>query len=328
VYVSTDSSVCFVVKAALIGYHRQALISRSQATTVSSTPRTRLSVRHFAAAKVAKKGRKDQKEEKSKVEKEKKVDNTNRHTPFGLTAWEPIDDVYRIHFYPKPVHEIETALDMLKKFQEIERTCPNQAVYIDLKLDMKLEKKKKVDPFVSIIQMPYPFKTEENKVLVFTENAEEAKVAEANGAAFVGGSELVQKILDDELEADFYVAVPEIVPKLIALKNKLRKKFPKSKRGSVGRNIHQMLQQFKIGHEYLVDRECYIQTKIATLDMPKDQILANVATLIKDVCTHRLLNYGPFIERGIICSATSEALQFKVDRFLPQTEEEEKGETD
>lgn len=41
------------------------------------------------------------------------------------------------------------------------------------------------------------------------------------------------KILDDEISADFYVAVPDILPKLVPLKNKLRKKFPKSKRGEL-----------------------------------------------------------------------------------------------
>lgn len=41
------------------------------------------------------------------------------------------------------------------------------------------------------------------------------------------------KILDDEVSADFYVAVPDILPKLVPLKNKLRKKFPKSKRGEL-----------------------------------------------------------------------------------------------
>lgn len=39
--------------------------------------------------------------------------------------------------------------------------------------------------------------------------------------------------MDDEVSADFYVAVPDILPKLVPLKNKLRKKFPKSKRGEL-----------------------------------------------------------------------------------------------
>ena len=41
---------------------------------------------------------------------------------------------------------------------------------------------------------------------------------------------LVQ-ILEDEVSADFYISVPEMLPKIVPLKNKLRKKFPKSKRG-------------------------------------------------------------------------------------------------
>lgn len=32
---------------------------------------------------------------------------------------------------------------------------------------------------------------------------------------------------------------------------------------------------------------------------------------------------GPFIERAIICSATSEALLFKIEQFLPKIEEED-----
>lgn len=42
----------------------------------------------------------------------------------------------------------------------------------------------------------------------------------------------VLQILDDEISADFYVAVPDMLQKLVPLKNKLRKKFPKSKRGT------------------------------------------------------------------------------------------------
>lgn len=39
--------------------------------------------------------------------------------------------------------------------------------------------------------------------------------------------------MDDEISADFYIAVPDILSKLVPLKNKLRKKFPKSKRGQL-----------------------------------------------------------------------------------------------
>lgn len=38
------------------------------------------------------------------------------------------------------------------------------------------------------------------------------------------------QILEDEIQADFYVAVPGIIPKLIPLRNKLKKKYPSTRR--------------------------------------------------------------------------------------------------
>ncbi|XP_053559272.1 39S ribosomal protein L1, mitochondrial isoform X1 [Bombina bombina] len=291
------------------------------------TNRTWAAARFYAApaaARMTKKVKDDQKvkEKETKEEIEQKRKDTTRPKPYGLTAWEPVDDVYIARYYPKPTLDIETAIEMLKTFQTLDFTYLKQPVYIELKLDMKLEKKKKVDPFVGHVHYPYPFASEVNRVLVFTESAEFAQIAQDNGAAVVGGSELIQKILDDEIEVDFYVATPEILPKLNVLKSKLRKKFPKSKRGSVGVDIPKMLELFKTGTEYLVEKECLVQTKIATLDMPSEHIIANLDSLIKNVSTYKPLSYGPFVERVIISSATSEALFIKFQQFLPKEEPE------
>lgn len=51
----------------------------------------------------------------------------------------------------------------------------------------------------------------------------------------------ILQILDDEISADFYIAVPDILSKLVPLKNKLRKKFPKSKRGELSVGVKQEL---------------------------------------------------------------------------------------
>ncbi|XP_023117731.2 39S ribosomal protein L1, mitochondrial isoform X1 [Amphiprion ocellaris] len=278
-----------------------------------------LPVRTFAAVKAQKKKADAEKEAK----KEKRViDDKYRHKPFGKTAWKPMDDVYILRYYPRTVHSAAEAIDMLKKFQALDFTALSQPIYIDLKLDMKLEKKKKVDPFVSTVHLPHPFKTEMNKVLVFTEDVNQAKLAQENGAVFAGGAELIQPILDDKISADFYVAVPDILPKLVLLKNKLRKKFPKGKRGSVGVDIPKMLQLFKTGHEYLVEDDCYIRTKIAMLDMPSDHIFSNLQTILVDVCSHRPASSGPFIDRAIMTSQTSEAVWFHGNDVLPKPAED------
>ncbi|TSN86076.1 39S ribosomal protein L1, mitochondrial [Bagarius yarrelli] len=264
-----------------------------------------------------------QEEDKKKKKEKQKIDDTGRHKPYGLTAWTPIDDVYVVRHYPKPVYDADVAVDMLKSFQKLDFTPEDQPIFIELKLDLKLEKKKKVDPFVSTVHIPHLFKKDLNKVVVFTENSEEARVATEHGATIVGGTELIEKILEDEITADFYVAVPDIIPKLLPLKNKLRKKFPKSKRGSVGVNIPKMLHLFKSGHEYMVERETYIYTQVGTLDMSKDHILDNMRVIIQDVASHKPAELGSIIERAITNSQTSEGLRIKYESFLQQEVKED-----
>ncbi|XP_060739118.1 39S ribosomal protein L1, mitochondrial [Tachysurus vachellii] len=310
----------------LAGCQRQIIISSASSSLCPFHNAARHHpVRTYAAAakpakkekKVEKRAAKEVKPEEKKKEKQK-IDDTGRHKPYGLTAWEPIDDVYVVRHYPKPVYDANVAVEMLKNFQKLDFTPEDQPLFIELKLDMKLEKKRKVEPFVSTVHLPHSFKSDMNNVVVFTENPEEARVATEHGATIVGGTELIEKILEDEITADFYLAVPDIVPKLQALKNKLRKKFPKSKRGSVGVNIPKMLQLFKSGHEYTVERDTYVYTQVGTLDMPKEHIIDNMQVIVQDVASHKPAEFGGFIERAMMSSKTSEGLRIKYEAFLQQ----------
>lgn len=76
------------------------------------------------------------------MKKEKRIiDDKDRHKPYGKTAWTPVDDVYINRFYPRTICDAAAAIDMLKKFQLLDFTPDKQPVYIDLRLNMKLEKK-------------------------------------------------------------------------------------------------------------------------------------------------------------------------------------------
>ncbi|NXO00589.1 RM01 protein, partial [Rhinopomastus cyanomelas] len=232
---------------------------------------------YAAAAKTAKKGSQKAKQDETK----KKVIRRRQ------LMSKPVDDVYLTWYYERPSYELEEAVGMLKKFQELDFTYPKQFVYINVFLDMALQKKKKVDPFASTVLLPYRFTDETNKVLVFTENEQEAEIARENGAAVVGGVELVKWILEDEVQADFYVAVPEIMPKIIPLRNKLKRKYPSTKRKSLGHDIPKMVEFFRDSLEYAVQDENIIKTRIARLDMPTEQIIANLKTVIRDICTFK-----------------------------------------
>ncbi|XP_010139011.1 PREDICTED: 39S ribosomal protein L1, mitochondrial, partial [Buceros rhinoceros silvestris] len=238
----------------------------------------------------------------------------------------PVDDVYLTWLYKRPSYDLEEAVAMLKKFQQLDFTNPKQFVYINVFLDMALQKKKKVDPFASTVLLPYRFADETNKVLVFTENEQEAEIARENGAAVVGGVELIKWILEDEIQVDFYVAVPAIMPKLIPLRNKLRRKYPSTKRHSLGHDIPQMLQFFREGLEYEVQDENVIKTRIARLDMPTEQIISNLKTVIADICTFKPSTYDPIVQRLVIRSSTSEGLLLNLGGILPQVEKAEEEE--
>ncbi|ETE64625.1 39S ribosomal protein L1, mitochondrial, partial [Ophiophagus hannah] len=83
-------------------------------------------------------------------------------------------------------------------------------------------------------------------------------------------------------------------------------------------NIPETLNFFKICHEYAVTNNNLIQTPFAMLDMPNDQILANLDSIIKDICKHKSSKHGPFVTSMSIRSSTSEALDVKVEQFLPK----------
>uniref|UniRef100_A0A8C5KDD8 Large ribosomal subunit protein uL1m n=1 Tax=Jaculus jaculus TaxID=51337 RepID=A0A8C5KDD8_JACJA len=278
-----------------------------------------LSSRHFAAA-VTKPARKPKTKKDAKGKASNEKPDEIKVKSYSFMEGEPEDDVYLKRLYPRRIYEVEKAIQLLRKFQILDFTNPKQGVYLDLTLDMSLGTKKKVEPFASVISFPYPFASKINKVAVFTENATEVKIAEEHGAAFAGGTNLIQKILDDEIHADFYVAVPEIMPELNPLKKKLQKKFPKAIRNSIGRDIPQMLELFKTGQEIVVDEEKknFLSTKIATLDMPTDHIAANLQAVINEVCRHRPLNLGPFVVHTFLRSSTSEGLLLKNDSLLPR----------
>ncbi|NWR89667.1 RM01 protein, partial [Furnarius figulus] len=272
-----------------------------------------------AAAKPAKKGAQGTKP------KEKSKDKPcPRRRPLMT---KPVDDVYLTWLYRRPVYGLEQAVGMLKRFQELDFTHPRQFVYINVFLDMAL-KKKKLDPFSGAVVFPHRFTEEVNKVLVFTENMQEAEIARESGAAIVGGVELVKWILEGEIQADFYVAVPAIIPKLIPLRNRLKQKFPSTRRNSLGPDIPKMVQLFRECHEYAVQDERVIKTRIARLDMPTEHIIANLKTVIHDICTFKPSTYDPIVQKLVIRSSTSEGLQLILDGILPQVEkvEEEKEE--
>ncbi|XP_071506347.1 large ribosomal subunit protein uL1m-like [Diadema antillarum] len=250
--------------------------------------------------------------------------------PQGYMAAKPVDDVYMLRHYPKQLISFHEAMDMLRK-QHTWAYCrkpekySDRTVTIGIKLDMTLKKKKKVVPFQNMIILPHPFK-EDNKVLCFAEGTD-VQVAKDAGAFMVGGEEVVEDLLAHRTHIrafDFCVATPDMMSSLSKLKEKLRKRFPNSKRGSVSNNIPAMLNLYRRGQEYKVQaKSSTINCAIGKLSLTNDQLEENMAAIISDVCSHKPLEYGPFITQLIVTAFLLDGHMIDVQKYLPVPDEDQ-----
>lgn len=117
------------------------------------------------------------------------------------------EDVNLKHLYLWQIYEVKKSIHILKNFQILDFVNPKQDVYLDLTLNISLEKKIKVEPFATVLSFPYPFTSEINKVAASKGNASEIKTAEENRGAFAERTNLIQRILHDEIHVDVYVSV-------------------------------------------------------------------------------------------------------------------------
>ncbi len=124
------------------------------------------------------------------------------------------------------------------------------------------------------------------KVLVLAEG-EDAKRAQDAGADYVGGEELINKILKEEwIDYDVVIAVPEIMSKVARLGRILgpRGLMPNPKTGTVTKNLEQAIRDAKKGRvEFKVDKTGNIHMPTGKVSFDEKALLENVIAAIDAV---------------------------------------------
>ena len=120
------------------------------------------------------------------------------------------------------------------------------------------------------------------RVLVFAKDAK-AEEAQAAGAEFVGGQELIPKIQNEGwLDFDVVVATPMMMARVGRLGRILGPKglMPNPKTGTVTMDIEKAVKNVKAGQvEYRVDRQAAIHTPIGKVSFTEDQLVENFDAL-------------------------------------------------
>ena len=111
---------------------------------------------------------------------------------------------------------------------------------------------------------------------------EKEKEAQAAGADFVGGADIIEKISKGWFDFDVLVATPDMMGQLGRLGRVLGPKglMPNPKTGTVTMNIEQTVKEFKAGKvEYRTDKVGNIQVPVGKVSFENSKLAENIKAI-------------------------------------------------
>lgn len=162
------------------------------------------------------------------------------------------------------------------------------------------------------VVLPHGLGGKARSVLVFAEG-ERAKEAQAAGADFVGGAELVEKVAGGWTEFDVAVAVPAMMRHVGKLGKVLgpQGKMPSPKAGTVTDDVTAAVKAYKGGKvEYRVDAGANVHGPVGKASFDGGKIADNVRAFVDSVRAAKPhTSKGTYIRRVTISSTMGPGVQ-------------------
>ncbi len=181
------------------------------------------------------------------------------------------------------LYSLEEAVDLLKKMEEVLQRRFDETVELIFRLGVD---PKYADQMVrGSVVLPHGL-GKELKVLVITQG-EKVKEAEEAGADYVGGEEIINKILNENwLDFDVVIATPDMMPKVAKLGKILgpRGLMPNPKVGTVTQDVKKAVTEAKKGRvEFKVDKTGNLHVPIGKISFDKEKLIENAKEVIETV---------------------------------------------
>jgi len=189
-----------------------------------------------------------------------------------------------IQLYDKnKLYSVEEAIGLLKKMQAECGPKFDQTVELAMKLGVD---PKYADQMVrGSVVLPNGL-GRELKVLVLAEG-ETQRLAKEAGADYVGGEDLINKILKEEwVDYDVVIATPDIMPKVAKLGKILgpRGLMPNPKTGTVTTNVKQAIEEAKKGRvEFKVDKTGNVHMPVGKISFEDVKLIENIYAAVDAV---------------------------------------------
>jgi len=179
----------------------------------------------------------------------------------------------------QPEYTVEQAVGLLKKASYVKF---DESVDIAMRLGVN---PKHSDQMVrGTVVLPHG--TGKTKKICVIASGEKIREAEAAGADFAGGDELIEKISGGWLDFDIVIATPDVMRNVGKLGRILGTKglMPNPKSGTVTFDIKKAVEETKAGKvEFRVDKTGNLHSIVGRVSFPEDKLAENVKTFLQAV---------------------------------------------
>src|SRR5215204_3536770 len=180
---------------------------------------------------------------------------------------------------PERLHTIEDAIPLMQKvkFARFDET-------VELAMRLGVDPKHADQMVRGTVVLPHGLG--KSKRVLAIAGADKQKEAQDAGADFVGGDEVVEKILGGWMEFDAVVATPDMMRGVGRLGKVLgpRGLMPNPKTGTVTPNVTQAIREIKAGKvEFRVDKTGIVHAPLGKTSFPVQNLVDNAHALVDSV---------------------------------------------
>ncbi|KAF7639960.1 hypothetical protein Mgra_00000402 [Meloidogyne graminicola] len=302
------------------------------------------------AERLARLQQREKREAERLEEKQKRLLEKLKKTKFA-TMWPPRYDAEAEKDLPEASqfniilkNEVKTIFHTVSEALELHRNLQSPSIYgnvdapikLRMELNMSTEKATKlIGPSRQLIAIPFPFKHQEKRAIIaFAPDKPLQDEALIAGADLALGPDSVKKILKGQFlieDYDFCVAHESVAKEILPLRGILKSRFPNKINGAIGTDLPAILAKFLSGANLVVKPDsAYAEWGLAEpvvgrLDMPDEEIEANIITIISTLCQQRNPALGPYINRASLMTLPASKTFYSIDvsEWLPIPTEQE-----